>query len=46
MDDKTKCPVSGGKRRSGNRDWWPDHLDIEVLHRNSSLSEPMDKDFN
>lgn len=46
MDDKTKCPVSGGKRRSGNRDWWPDHLDIEVLHRNSSLSDPMDKDFN
>lgn len=45
MDAKTesKCPFAGGHR---NRDWWPDALDIEVLHRNSSLSDPMGKEFN
>ncbi|MCA1452635.1 catalase/peroxidase HPI [Bradyrhizobium sp. BRP22] len=46
MDDKTKCPVAGGRHGYTNRDWWPNHLDIEVLHRNSSKSDPMDKDFN
>jgi catalase-peroxidase len=46
MDAKTdagKCPFTGGHR---NRDWWPDALDIEMLHRNSSLSDPMGKEFN
>src|SRR3954464_11435925 len=44
-DDKSagKCPFTGGHR---NRDWWPDALDIEMLHRNSNLSDPMGKDFN
>jgi catalase-peroxidase len=46
MDDTTKCPFPGGKRGFANRDWWPDHLDIQVLHRNSSLSDPMGKDFD
>ncbi|MCA6109411.1 catalase/peroxidase HPI [Bradyrhizobium cenepequi] len=46
MDDKTKCPVSGARHGFANRDWWPNHLDIQVLHRNSSLSDPMDKDYN
>jgi len=31
MDDKTKCPFSGGKPAPSNRDWWPGHLDIEAL---------------
>jgi catalase-peroxidase len=44
-DDKSagKCPFTGGHR---NRDWWPDHLDIEVLHRNSTLSDPMGEAFD
>jgi catalase-peroxidase len=52
MDAKTdegagKCPMSGGgARHRGNRDWWPDALDIEMLHRNSSLSDPMGPDFD
>ena len=29
-----------------NRDWWPESLDIEMLHRNSPLSDPMGKDFD
>ena len=51
MDAKTddtgpgKCPFTGA-RGHRNRDWWPDALDIEMLHRNSSLSDPMGKDFD
>jgi catalase-peroxidase len=50
MDAKTdeksagKCPVVHGSFK--NRDWWPDALDIETLHRNSSLSDPLGKDFD
>ena len=40
------CPFSTASRGRGNRDWWPDGLDISVLHRNSSLSDPMDEDFD
>ncbi|MBN9583955.1 MAG: catalase/peroxidase HPI [Afipia sp.] len=51
MDAKTddkgagKCPVmhTGGHT---NRDWWPTQLDIQVLHHNSSLSDPMGAAFD
>ncbi len=53
MDAKTddkggagKCPVGGGKRGRGNRDWWPTALDVSVLHRNSTLSDPMGEAFD
>jgi catalase-peroxidase len=47
MDDVTKCPFHGGQRiQVTNRDWWPNQLDLSVLHRNSSLSDPMGKDFS
>jgi catalase-peroxidase len=43
-DDRTgKCPVMHTR---SNRDWWPDSLDVSVLHQNSNLSDPMGKDFN
>ena len=47
-DDKSagKCPFTGGSRGHRNRDWWPEALDIEMLHRNSSLSDPMGKEFD
>ena len=45
MDDTTKCPFSGARKRS-NRDWWPDALDVSVLHRNSTLSDPMGEAFD
>ena len=45
MDDKTKCPVAGTHHHT-NRDWWPTQLDVQVLHRNSSLSDPMGKEFD
>ena len=46
-DDKSagKCPFTGG-RGHANRDWWPDALSIEMLHRNSNLSDPMGKAFD
>jgi catalase-peroxidase len=44
--DAAKCPVAHGPRARGNRDWWPDALDISVLHRNSSLSDPMGEGFD
>jgi catalase-peroxidase len=51
MDAKTddtsgKCPFTGGKRGRRNRDWWPDALDVSVLHRNSRLSDPMGEAFD
>jgi len=38
-----KCPVHHGR---ANRDWWPRQLDLQMLHRNSSLSDPMDGGFD
>jgi catalase-peroxidase len=52
MDAKTddkgagKCPFTGGTRGHANRDWWPHHLDIQVLHRNSDLADPMGDAFD
>jgi catalase-peroxidase len=51
MDAKTdesagKCPFTRGSHGHTNRDWWPDALSIEMLHRNSNLSDPMGKDFD
>ena len=51
MDAKTDesagaCPFVGGSRGRTNRDWWPDALSLEMLHRNSNLSDPMGKDFD
>ena len=49
MDAKTedksagKCPFT---RTHGNRDWWPNQLDLSVLHKNSDLPDPMGKAFN
>ena len=45
-DKRGQMPVHRRHRGHGNRDWWPDALDIEMLHRNSNLSDPMGKDFD
>jgi catalase-peroxidase len=47
MSNQSKCPVNhaaGGG--TTNRDWWPNQLNLKILHQHSSLSSPMDKDFN
>jgi catalase-peroxidase len=41
-----KCPVAHGAPARRNRDWWPDALDVSVLHRNSNLSDPMGEGFD
>ena len=47
-----QCPFAGATRKpSGtsarrNRDWWPQQLDLQVLHRNSPLSDPMGEQFD
>lgn len=51
MDTKTekiesKCPVAHTKAGKGNRDWWPNQLDLQVLHQHSRLSNPMDEAFD
>jgi catalase-peroxidase len=51
MDAKTddsagKCPMTGGTRGHRNRDWWPEHLDIGVLHTNAPAADPMGEAFD
>ena len=46
MDDVTKCPIAGGERAPSNRDWWPNQLDLGILHQQSSLSNPMGATFD
>ena len=51
MKDVSKSSVNGVTRHSAgggtsNRDWWPNQLNLNILRQNSSLSDPMDKDFN
>ncbi|MBL6615035.1 MAG: catalase/peroxidase HPI [Reyranella sp.] len=46
MPDDSKCPFTGGGRSHMNRDWWPNQLDLHVLHQYSSLSNPMGKAFD
>jgi len=43
-----KCPFphGGAGRGPKNRDWWPEALDVQVLHTNSPLSDPMGPDFD
>jgi len=47
MDKETKCPVSG-KTHSGtsNRDWWPNQLNLKILHQNPPAGDPMGETFN
>lgn len=46
MANESKCPVKLGRPASNNRDWWPDHLDLQVLNQHSTRSNPMDVDFD
>jgi catalase-peroxidase len=52
MSSEAKCPFSGGMLKhtsagaKGNRDWWPDQLNLGILHQHSSLSNPMSADFD
>jgi len=44
---ESKCPVAHGIGKSNtNADWWPNQVDVNVLHQHSPLSDPMEKGFN
>lgn len=51
-NDISKCPFHNGSRDNEaatgtkNRDWWPKQLKVNILRQNSSLSNPLDKNFN
>ena len=51
MSNDNGCPVTGGAHKqvagggTSNRDWWPNQLNLRILHQNSSLINPMGKDF-
>ena len=47
MSTESKCPVAHSPRTAPtNTSWWPNQLDVNILHQHSSLSDPMDKEFN
>ncbi len=52
MDEEKKCPITGMTKRAimgggtTNRDWWPNQLNLKILHQNSELGNPMGKNFN
>ena len=49
MAEEKKCPVMHGAatpRGRVNKDWWPNQLNVDVLHKNSQLSDPMGEDFD
>ena len=42
-----KCPVAHGAHKSHtNADWWPNQVDVNILHQHSPKSDPMGKEFN
>ncbi|HNA89320.1 MAG TPA: catalase/peroxidase HPI [Anaerolineales bacterium] len=52
MSDENKCPVTGhagmtsASRGQSNRDWWPNQLNLNILHQHAPASNPMGADFN
>ncbi|MCH2183391.1 MAG: catalase/peroxidase HPI [Mariniblastus sp.] len=53
MSSETKCPVMHGAAQRhtaagafSNADWWPNQLNLRILHQNSSLTSPMHENFN
>ncbi len=45
VSTESKCPFSSSASAHTNRDWWPNQLDLRVLHQHSNLSDPMGEDF-
>jgi catalase-peroxidase len=52
MSDETKCPFAGAAHKSAvrggsaNAAWWPNQLNLNVLHQHTAKSSPMDAGFN
>jgi len=52
QQSESKCPFSGGARRptstgaNSNTHWWPNQLNLKILHQHSPLADPMDPEFD
>ena len=47
MDNEKKCPFSGNAHSgTSNRDWWPNQLNLKVLHQNPPAGDPMGAEFD
>ncbi len=52
MDDESKCPVMGGAHRRmtstslSTQQWWPNQLNLKILHQNAPVTNPLDPNFN
>ena len=52
MSEEKKCPVTGNSAKpdtgsgTSNKDWWPNQLNLSILHQHSSKSDPMGEEFN
>ena len=52
MSTESKCPVTGMSKKAiagggtSNRDWWPNQLNLKILHQHSALSNPLGEDFD
>ena len=52
MNEDSKCPVTGGANKptagggTSIRNWWPNQLNLNILHQHSSNSNPMGEEFN
>ncbi len=47
MNKDSKCPVTGASgEATTNRDWWPNQLNLKILHQHTPASNPMDAEFN
>lgn len=52
MGDNSKCPVTGKSNRqvagggTSNKDWWPNQLNLHILHQHPDKSNPMGKEFD
>ena len=52
MSEESRCPVTGKSREHGggggttNQDWWPNQLNLGILHQHSLLSNPMGEAFD
>jgi catalase-peroxidase len=43
---EAKCPFNHGASAPTNRDWWPNQVNVNILHQHSPKSDPMGKEFN
>ena len=46
VSTKATCPFTSATTSHTNRDWWPNQLNLQVLHQHSTLSNPMGEAFN